>query len=243
MRVAFGGVLITMALAACGGGSDTTGPPPHQSVTRVEIDPPKTDNFRPGMTVQLTATAYDGEGSIVTGRPISWSSSSPTIATVSPDGLLAAVEGSGFGTGFIIVTASVDGIAGTANIWFDAWSFSQTIDPVNGSQFTEAVRHELNFRCTAGHLETFIRASGVTASGAVEYRLDNRASRSESWNESTNFRALFYPGDVHQFARDVAASDSLVFRYSLFTGGTPLVRIDLFRGLAPYLTRLFAACP
>jgi hypothetical protein len=231
-------------MIACGGGGDeVTAPLEPLPVFRVEVDPDRVDNFRPGMTAQLIATPFDVEGNIVTGRPVAWRTSSPDIATVSSNGLVTAVQGSGFGNGFTLIEAEIDGVTETATFWFDAWSFIQRSDPVNGNQITEVIRKDLNFRCTAGHLEAYVRTSGVTASGGVEYRLDNRPARSELWHESTNFRALFYPGDVHVLAQEVAASDSLIFRYSLFTGGSPIVRIDLFHGLAAYLPRLFAACP
>lgn len=44
-----------------------------------------------GQTTQATATTRDASGNVLTGRPITWSSSNPSIATVSSSGLVTGV--------------------------------------------------------------------------------------------------------------------------------------------------------
>ncbi|MGQ0643797.1 MAG: Ig-like domain-containing protein [Gemmatimonadaceae bacterium] len=44
-----------------------------------------------GQTTQATATTKDASGNVLTGRPITWSSSNPSAATVSATGLVTAV--------------------------------------------------------------------------------------------------------------------------------------------------------
>lgn len=233
---------MSFAVAGCGGDKGTA-PKPPPVVARVEVTPRDVDGFRPGKTAQLTATAYDVAGAVIPGVVVSWSTSSPAIATVTQGGVVSAVEGSGFGSGFTTVTASSGAVEGRATIHFDAWSFSASTDPVNGKRITEAIRGPLHFRCTAGVLEAYVTTTDVTASGFVEYRFDAGTPRSELWSESTNFQALFYPGNKRNFASEVARSSELLFRYSRFLGGTRTVSIDFLNGLTPYLPRLFAACP
>jgi uncharacterized protein YjdB len=59
--------------------------------------------------LQLTATARDSAGQPLTGRAVEWSSSLPTVATVSGAGQLTAVA-----VGTVTITASVEGRTATA---------------------------------------------------------------------------------------------------------------------------------
>ena len=65
-----------------------------------------------GQTIALTATARDASGNVLPGRPVSWTSGAPSVATVSPTGTVTAV---GAGTG-VLIFATVDGRTGTATI-------------------------------------------------------------------------------------------------------------------------------
>jgi uncharacterized protein YjdB len=61
-----------------------------------------------GGSVQLTATARDGAGTILTGRPVIWSSADESIAFVSSSGLLIALK-----TGTTTITAKSEGVIGS----------------------------------------------------------------------------------------------------------------------------------
>ena len=78
-------------------------------VASVEVTPAAA-SVGVGGTVQLTAVAKDGAGSILSGRPMSWSSSSLQIATVAA-GLVTGVAA---GTAYIV--ASSEGKSDTATI-------------------------------------------------------------------------------------------------------------------------------
>lgn len=56
----------------------------------------------PGLTQQFTATLKNGDGGLLTDRAVTWTSSAPEVATVSPTGLMAAV---GAGTATISATS------------------------------------------------------------------------------------------------------------------------------------------
>jgi parallel beta-helix repeat protein len=72
---------------------------------------PATAGLYIGRTAQLTATAYDANYTVIAGRPLSWSSSNSSVATVSPTGVVSAVA-----TGSVTVTATVEGHTASASV-------------------------------------------------------------------------------------------------------------------------------
>ena len=62
-------------------------------------------------TTQATAVPKDSKDTPLTGRTVTWSSSSPGIATVSASGLITAVS-----AGTVAIKATVDGVVGTLGI-------------------------------------------------------------------------------------------------------------------------------
>ncbi len=84
---------------------------------RVVIAPANTVIYEHA-TSQLSADAQDVEGNSIAGRPITWTSSNPTVATVSSTGLIKAVS-----AGTTLVSAQADGK-------FAALEFTVRHDPV-----------------------------------------------------------------------------------------------------------------
>jgi uncharacterized protein YjdB len=64
-----------------------------------------------GSTAQAKAVATDAAGNVLTGRTVTWSSSSTSIATVSSLGVVTAV-----GTGTVSITGTVDGMNSSATL-------------------------------------------------------------------------------------------------------------------------------
>ncbi|MES2179974.1 MAG: Ig-like domain-containing protein [Gemmatimonadota bacterium] len=64
---------------------------PGATATRVTITPRSTP-LSPGGTVQLTAAVTDAAGTVFSGVPLTWTSSDPTVATVSSTGLVTALN-------------------------------------------------------------------------------------------------------------------------------------------------------
>src|SRR5450830_839715 len=95
--------LFLIAAAACGGGG--TSPSPVVSVTIG----PSSPSVVIGGTQQLTASTRDAAGAELTGRTVTWSSNSPSIATVSIAGLV-----SGLAVGTATITATSETVIGTA---------------------------------------------------------------------------------------------------------------------------------
>ena len=95
-------------LAWFGGCSDSVGV---QSIPAVVKISPDTLTILTGQSSQLTATAWDANGNELSPPAVAWSSKNTTVATVSSAGLL-----SGMVLGRDTITATVDGISGTALI-------------------------------------------------------------------------------------------------------------------------------
>src|SRR5207249_3393785 len=64
-----------------------------------------------GATVQLTATLKDAAGNLLSGRSVTWASSTPAVATVTSAGLVTGVA-----PGAATITATSEGQRGTAAI-------------------------------------------------------------------------------------------------------------------------------
>lgn len=96
--------LAAVAVSGCGG-DEPTGPSPP---TQVEVSSPIGSLMALGRTVQLTATARDNQGNVVTGIQVSWGSSNEAVATVSTTGLVESVA-----EGNVTITASTAGVTGT----------------------------------------------------------------------------------------------------------------------------------
>jgi uncharacterized protein YjdB len=79
-------------------------------VAAVEVAPLR-DTIVVGQSTQLTAVARDAIGVPLAGRPIVWSTSDPTVATVSATGLVLAV-----GPGTARIGAESEGRSGVATI-------------------------------------------------------------------------------------------------------------------------------
>jgi uncharacterized protein YjdB len=85
----------------------TVTPAPVGSVTVL----PSTSTRASGQTVQLAATVRDATGAVVTDRTVSWTSSDPLTATVSPSGLVSTLA-----TGTATITATSETKSGTATV-------------------------------------------------------------------------------------------------------------------------------
>lgn len=146
----------------------TVAPP----VASVQVTAPDSSIVR-GQTVQLTATPRTAGGAVVTGRTVTWSSASPSVATVSTSGLVSAV-----GIGSAVITATVDGINGTLTISVATDVATVQVTPTTATltegsptqQYTATPRNAANTALTGltatwASLDTTIAT--VSASGLV----------------------------------------------------------------------------
>ena len=107
----------TTIRASVDGKSDTatltvTEPPP--VVDRVTVSP-STASIEEGDTRRFTATAYESDNTVIPGKSFTWSSSSTSVATVSPSSG-SATTARGVNAGTTTIRASVDGKTGTARL-------------------------------------------------------------------------------------------------------------------------------
>ena len=87
-------------------------PPPPGAPTVVSVSvTPATDSVIQGDTLRLTATPKDSAGQPLIGRLIAWSTDAPSVVTVSDSGRVTGVS-----KGAATITATVEGIKGTAAI-------------------------------------------------------------------------------------------------------------------------------
>jgi M6 family metalloprotease-like protein len=106
--------LALLLLAGCGGGggdtSPGTSPPIEVPVATISVSP-ATVQLSPAGTTTLTAVVRDAASGQLPGRPVMWTSSAPSVATVDASGTVTAVA-----VGTASITASIAGIAGRAEV-------------------------------------------------------------------------------------------------------------------------------
>lgn len=118
--------MAALSLISCGGSGDSTGPPAHVAVASVLLST-SSSSLTVGQTVQLAVATKDASGNVLTGRTVSWSSSSTPIATVSATGLVTAVA-----PGPVTIFASSENKAGSIPL-------TVTAVPVNAVVVTPGV--------------------------------------------------------------------------------------------------------
>jgi uncharacterized protein YjdB len=106
--VAPGQATIT-ATSEAAAGTSTIGVSP-KPVSSVIISPGQ-GSVTVGQTLQLSAQVTDDQGNVLTGRPISFTSGTPAVATISATGLVTGVA-----PGSTTITATSEGKTGTATV-------------------------------------------------------------------------------------------------------------------------------
>jgi alpha-tubulin suppressor-like RCC1 family protein len=89
----------------------------HGMLVGIDVSPPLA-TLGPGQTAQLAATATDAHGEPVADRPVTWSSSDPSVATVDASGLVTAVA-----LGSVVITATADAMSGTSAVEVEGFAF------------------------------------------------------------------------------------------------------------------------
>jgi uncharacterized protein YjdB len=83
-------------------------------VASVAITPAGAQTVYQGLTLQLAATVKDGAGNALGGRTVSWTTSNPSIATVSSSGLVT-----GASLGSVQITAESEGVTSAVTVRVD----------------------------------------------------------------------------------------------------------------------------
>ena len=109
--VAAGTATVTATAEGVSGSAQATVLPRVASVTVV----PNTATLVPGAPQTFTAELRDANGGLLTGRPVSWVSSDPAVFNLSSSAG-ASVSGTAGGDGTATVTATAEGVQGTATV-------------------------------------------------------------------------------------------------------------------------------
>jgi uncharacterized protein YjdB len=167
-RALAAGALLALPACSGGGGGGGTGPDP---VTEVSVAAPA-DSVGEGYTLALSATAR-ASGTVVTGRAVAWSSSSPDVAAVAPDGTVTGVA-----AGSATITAKSEGVSGTfalrvVKLPVASASFGRdtAVVPAGESRTFAVQLKDANGRTLSGRTVSWATTNGgvalVNGSGAV----------------------------------------------------------------------------
>ncbi|MDE2847601.1 MAG: Ig-like domain-containing protein [Gemmatimonadota bacterium] len=173
----------TTIRASVDGKSDTarltvTEPPP--VVDRVSVSP-STASIEEGETRQFTATAYESDNTVISGKTFAWTSSTTSVATISPSSGTATTA-TGVSAGSTTIRASVDGKSDTATL-------TVTAPPPQLKSRTATISGSSNYPTTAGSV-TFeevaggklkLTVTGMNDGGGVQAYLFLYTSSSISW--------------------------------------------------------------
>jgi uncharacterized protein YjdB len=102
------GLALVIVACSSGGTSVVQVENPHVAVVTVALPSP---SLMAGQTGRATATALDENGAPLANRPISWSSSAASIATIDATGMIAAVA-----PGAATITATSEGKSGSQSL-------------------------------------------------------------------------------------------------------------------------------
>jgi len=118
-------LLAIVALWGCSDNSTSPNPPDlGQPPASVVVSPSELTFSALGDTATLAATVYDAAGNIIANAEVTWASSDPGVATVTANGLVAAV-----GNGSASITATAGSISGSAMATVDRIPASVVVSP------------------------------------------------------------------------------------------------------------------
>lgn len=124
---------------------------------------PTIKNVSIGDTVRLVATLKDAAGNVLTGRTVTWTSSSPTVATVNTTGLVTGVA-----PGTAAITATSEGKSGVAVMTVLVPVASVTIAPSAKSLIVDdTVRVSATLKDSAGNVLTGRSVTWLSSNAAV----------------------------------------------------------------------------
>ncbi len=120
----------------------------------------------PGATQQLTATLQDADSNVLTGRTVTWTTSDPTVASVSTTGLVTA----GTAVGMATITSSSEGRSSAATITVQRPVATVTLLPASvllapgAAQQLIAMLQDADNNVLTGRIVTYMTSSPTVAS-------------------------------------------------------------------------------
>ncbi len=167
---ALGSAFITAAVGDKSGVSTiTVSPPPIASIAVA----PTNDTVFIRETVTLTATLRDANNTVITGRTVTWVSTSPNIATVSGAGLVTGVV-----DGTATITASADGRSATATIRVVNPCLISTVPPIAVGQTINGALAAIDCKLTD---DTYADAYAIQVTTTTSVQIDLTASSFDTY--------------------------------------------------------------
>jgi hypothetical protein len=226
-------------------------------VASVRVTPGTFGTLQIGDTIRVFSSALDSAGQPTVPTVVTTQSSSLALQSLGGGYFLA----NGPSSSPITITITADGKSGSTTVAGirAGWHFSSGVDPASlvkstfayldaESTFPGATLYpgSLYVRCRANVFEVYVgTGTRITANGTVFYRFGKAQSETTAtWNESTDFKALFVPGGqqaAKDFALRVVSSDTLFFANTEF-GGTRRQMLFVLTGLGKYLPSVLTAC-
>lgn len=149
-----------------------------QSTLLIEVFPASTA-INPGDSLRLSAVARNSSGTVVTGLPVSWASSDPSVATMTGLGVATGVK-----PGVTTITAIVDGRSGSTQL--SVRSPAPFITNVSPDTVTAGRSSDLALTVTG---------SGFTPASRVRW---NGTDRPTEYQSATRLRATLTPADLEE---------------------------------------------
>lgn len=174
-------VVLMLVAQACG--DSTSAPVP----STVVVTPGDVTMDAQGLTQQFSAQVQDKKGRVLSDIPVTWSSSNPDVATVTPQGLATGISS---GTASIRASADAAGISGSATL--KVQPVPASLDLVVGDGQTGAILQALQDRPTvevqdsrgnpiAGVSVTFSVLAGAGTASPTVTTTDQDGRASTTW--------------------------------------------------------------
>jgi hypothetical protein len=206
------GFVVSTQPIGCGGAAPAPEPPPPPAAVVGSVTVlPSQAGLTVGQGVDVTAGVRDGQGNVMTGKSVTWSSSNAAVARVTGTGALTArIEGVAAGTA--TVTASVDGKSATVAVTVA----SQPVPPPSGGDPQPGASDRILFdtrtslqqatsKAQADALFLYVSnefsfTSNVDGKGTRAMRADYQARPGECWDSGSMLQAGLsapYPKEVY----------------------------------------------
>lgn len=144
-RLLLGATLLVGGMTACNDDDDAVTAPVINTNT-VSVTP-RVSSLRVGQTQQLAATLLDKTGATVSAGAVAWTSTEPTIATVSSTGLVTMLT-----TGSTAIQATIGGVTGIASLQGVASVATVSITPFSRNlRVAESLPLSYSLRDAAGN--------------------------------------------------------------------------------------------
>ena len=163
-----------------------TEPPP--VVNRVTVSPASA-SIEEGNTRRFTATARESDGTLISGKTFTWTSTNTSVATVNPSSGTATTA-TGVNAGSTTIRATVDGVTGTASLTVTA---PPPPPPPSLKRRTATISGTPNYPSTAGSV-TFeevaggqlkLTITGMNTGGGIQAHLFLYTSASINWRSGS----------------------------------------------------------